>query len=173
MAAATAEDVDMAVDAARTAFFRNEGKDWSSASGAYRAKFLRAISDMVYINLMIIIVKIQSSSAIFFFLDLLLLPISMQILERKSLLAKLETIDTGKPLDEAISDMVYTLVQSLLYIRVCLIYQIFSKLVGLIMSNSGKLCFLLQVLCRACRSTGFEAKNYCVYTAAVIQDPCP
>ncbi|XP_034207439.1 betaine aldehyde dehydrogenase 1, chloroplastic-like isoform X2 [Prunus dulcis] len=73
IAAATAEDVDMAVDAARTAFFSNEGKDWSSASGAYRAKFLRAISDM--------------------------------ILERKSLLAKLETIDTGKPLDEAISDM--------------------------------------------------------------------
>ncbi|XP_024181315.1 betaine aldehyde dehydrogenase 1, chloroplastic isoform X2 [Rosa chinensis] len=71
--AATAEDVDIAVDAARMAFFSNKGKDWASASGAYRAKFLRAIADM--------------------------------ILERKSLLAKLETIDTGKPLDEAVSDM--------------------------------------------------------------------
>ncbi|KAA8548043.1 hypothetical protein F0562_004696 [Nyssa sinensis] len=71
--AATVEDVEIAVDAARRAFFRNKGKDWATASGAFRAKFLRAIA--------------------------------AKILERKSELAKLETIDTGKPLDESVSDM--------------------------------------------------------------------
>ncbi|KAK9272729.1 hypothetical protein L1049_003106 [Liquidambar formosana] len=71
--AATAEDVEIAVDAARRAFSRNKGNDWASASGAFRAKFLRAIA--------------------------------AKILERKSELAKLEVVDTGKPLDEATSDM--------------------------------------------------------------------
>uniref|UniRef100_A0A2N9IP08 aminobutyraldehyde dehydrogenase n=1 Tax=Fagus sylvatica TaxID=28930 RepID=A0A2N9IP08_FAGSY len=71
--AATAEDVEIAVDAAHRAFSRNGGKDWASTSGAYRAKFLRAIASM--------------------------------ILERKPELAKLEVVDTGKPLDEAASDM--------------------------------------------------------------------
>ncbi|XAR65415.1 Betaine-aldehyde dehydrogenase [Bertholletia excelsa] len=42
--AATAEDVNIAVDAARRAFARNKGKDWASASGAHRAKYLRAIA---------------------------------------------------------------------------------------------------------------------------------
>lgn len=42
--AATAEDIDIAVDAARRALSRNGGKDWSTASGAHRAKFLRAIA---------------------------------------------------------------------------------------------------------------------------------
>ncbi|KAJ4973028.1 hypothetical protein NE237_006202 [Protea cynaroides] len=42
--AATAEDVELAVDAARRAFSRNKGRDWASASGAYRAKYLRAIA---------------------------------------------------------------------------------------------------------------------------------
>lgn len=42
--AATAEDVDVAVEAARKAFFSNGGKDWTSATGAYRAKYLRAIA---------------------------------------------------------------------------------------------------------------------------------
>ncbi|KAG9449513.1 hypothetical protein H6P81_009478 [Aristolochia fimbriata] len=42
--AGTAEDIELAVAAARGALSRNKGKDWSSASGAYRAKFLRAIA---------------------------------------------------------------------------------------------------------------------------------
>lgn len=42
--AATAEDVELAVDAARQALSRNKGNDWSSASGAFRAKYLRAIA---------------------------------------------------------------------------------------------------------------------------------
>ncbi|KAF7135098.1 hypothetical protein RHSIM_Rhsim08G0167700 [Rhododendron simsii] len=42
--AATAEDVEVAVDAARRALARNKGRDWASASGAHRAKYLRAIA---------------------------------------------------------------------------------------------------------------------------------
>lgn len=45
--AATVEDVNAAVEAARRALVRNGGKDWSAASGAYRAKFLRAIAAKV------------------------------------------------------------------------------------------------------------------------------
>ncbi|KAL9434287.1 hypothetical protein AB3S75_029006 [Citrus x aurantiifolia] len=71
--AATAEDVELAVDAARQALSRNKGKDWSSASGAFRAKYLRAIA--------------------------------AKITERKSELANLETIDCGKPLEEAFWDI--------------------------------------------------------------------
>ncbi|CAK7328993.1 unnamed protein product [Dovyalis caffra] len=71
--AATAEDVEIAVEAAKKAFSRNKGKDWSSNSGAYRAKYLRAIA--------------------------------AKITERKSELGKLEAIDSGKPLDEALWDM--------------------------------------------------------------------
>ncbi|KAL8457676.1 hypothetical protein ACS0TY_034704 [Phlomoides rotata] len=42
--AATAEDVNIAVEAARKALFRNGGKDWANATGAHRAKYLRAIA---------------------------------------------------------------------------------------------------------------------------------
>ncbi|XP_010550673.1 PREDICTED: betaine aldehyde dehydrogenase 2, mitochondrial [Tarenaya hassleriana] len=42
--AATEEDVAFAVEAARRAFARNDGKDWARASGAIRAKYLRAIA---------------------------------------------------------------------------------------------------------------------------------
>ena len=49
--AANAEDVEIAVEAAKKAFSRNKGKDWSSASGAYRAKYLRAIAAKVQFNL--------------------------------------------------------------------------------------------------------------------------
>ncbi|KAI3430010.1 Aldedh domain-containing protein [Psidium guajava] len=42
--AATAEDVDIAVGAARRALTRNKGNDWALASGAVRAKYLRAIA---------------------------------------------------------------------------------------------------------------------------------
>ncbi|WOG99513.1 hypothetical protein DCAR_0518866 [Daucus carota subsp. sativus] len=71
--AATAEDVDIAVEAARNALARNGGKDWASASGAHRAKYLRAIA--------------------------------AKITERKTELAKLECLDSGKPLDEAAWDI--------------------------------------------------------------------
>lgn len=46
--AATTEDVDVAVNAARRAFSRNKGKDWANASGAVRAKYLRAIAAKVF-----------------------------------------------------------------------------------------------------------------------------
>ncbi|PIA62274.1 hypothetical protein AQUCO_00200337v1 [Aquilegia coerulea] len=42
--AATIEDVEIAVAAARKALSRNKGQDWASASGAHRAKYLRAIA---------------------------------------------------------------------------------------------------------------------------------
>lgn len=45
--AATAEDVELAVDAARKALARNKGRDWANASGAVRAKYLRAIAAKV------------------------------------------------------------------------------------------------------------------------------
>lgn len=45
--AATEEDVEIAVQAARAAFARNNGQDWSRASGAFRAKYLRAIAAKV------------------------------------------------------------------------------------------------------------------------------
>ncbi|XVF09213.1 hypothetical protein REPUB_Repub07fG0072700 [Reevesia pubescens] len=41
---ATAEDVEVEVEAARRALARNKGKDWALASGAVRAKYLRAIA---------------------------------------------------------------------------------------------------------------------------------
>ncbi|CAN1179819.1 Aminoaldehyde dehydrogenase ALDH10A8, chloroplastic [Linum perenne] len=71
--AATAEDVEIAVEAARRAFNRNKGKDWAFASSASRAKYLRSIA--------------------------------AKIKEKKPLLAKLESIDSGKPYDEAAADM--------------------------------------------------------------------
>ncbi|KAJ0715666.1 putative betaine-aldehyde dehydrogenase [Helianthus annuus] len=46
-AAATAEDINIAVKAARRAFKCDEGKEWASASGAHRAKYLRAIAAKV------------------------------------------------------------------------------------------------------------------------------
>nr|AOR50892.1 betaine aldehyde dehydrogenase [Davidia involucrata] len=48
--AATAEDVDITVDAARRALARNRGRDWASASGAYRAKYLRAIAAKITVR---------------------------------------------------------------------------------------------------------------------------
>ncbi|XP_071731655.1 aminoaldehyde dehydrogenase 2, peroxisomal-like [Rutidosis leptorrhynchoides] len=42
--AATSEDVDVAVKAARKALKHNGGKEWATASGSYRAKYLRAIA---------------------------------------------------------------------------------------------------------------------------------
>ena len=45
--AATGEDVELAVDAARRAFARNKGADWAKAPGAVRAKYLRAIAAKV------------------------------------------------------------------------------------------------------------------------------
>jgi betaine-aldehyde dehydrogenase len=71
--AATSEDVDAAVKAAKDAFYRNKGQDWAKASGKHRATFLRAIAK--------------------------------RVAERKSELAKLESIDCGKPIDEAEWDL--------------------------------------------------------------------
>nr|KJB08214.1 hypothetical protein B456_001G071200 [Gossypium raimondii] len=71
--AATAEDVELAVAAARRALSRNKGKDWATAPGSARAKYLRAIA--------------------------------AKVTERKTELAKLEAIDCGKPLDEAVWDI--------------------------------------------------------------------
>lgn len=45
--AATAEDVDLAVEAARNALTRNKGRDWARAPSAVRAKYLRAIAAKV------------------------------------------------------------------------------------------------------------------------------
>ncbi|XP_054820592.1 aminoaldehyde dehydrogenase 2, peroxisomal [Prosopis cineraria] len=45
--AATSEDVELAVVAARRALTRNKGSDWSTASGSIRARYLRAIADKV------------------------------------------------------------------------------------------------------------------------------
>ncbi|XP_004508822.1 aminoaldehyde dehydrogenase 2, peroxisomal [Cicer arietinum] len=71
--AATKEDVDAAVAAAKTALSRNKGADWASASGAVRARYLRAIA--------------------------------AKVIEKKTVLAKLEAVDCGKPLDEAAWDI--------------------------------------------------------------------
>ena len=46
--AATSEDVELAVAAARRALSRNKGAEWASASGAVRAKYLRAIAAKVF-----------------------------------------------------------------------------------------------------------------------------
>lgn len=45
--AATAEDVELAVSAARDAFGRDGGRHWSRAPGAVRAKYLKAIAAKV------------------------------------------------------------------------------------------------------------------------------
>ncbi|CAL5201546.1 unnamed protein product [Lathyrus oleraceus] len=71
--AATKEDVDLAVDAAKRAISRNNGRDWSAASGSLRARYLRAIA--------------------------------AKIKEKKNELGKLESIDCGKPLEEALADL--------------------------------------------------------------------
>uniref|UniRef100_A0A453C5H6 betaine-aldehyde dehydrogenase n=3 Tax=Aegilops tauschii subsp. strangulata TaxID=200361 RepID=A0A453C5H6_AEGTS len=71
--AATAEDVELAVAAARSAFLLDGGSRWARASGATRAKYLNAIAT--------------------------------KIKEKISYLALLETVDSGKPKDEAVADM--------------------------------------------------------------------
>lgn len=54
--AATTEDVEAAVNAARRAFSRNKGKDWAKAPGAVRAKFLRAIAAKVSHLIFVIVI---------------------------------------------------------------------------------------------------------------------
>ncbi|MBC7151118.1 MAG: aldehyde dehydrogenase family protein [Rhizobium sp.] len=68
--AGTAEDIDLAVKAARRAF---DTGPWPKLSGAERARYLRAMAE--------------------------------KILERKQELGRLEVIDNGKPLPEAVWDM--------------------------------------------------------------------
>ena len=48
--AATAEDVELAVAAARSAFLLDGGSRWARASGATRAKYLNAIAAKVPIS---------------------------------------------------------------------------------------------------------------------------
>ncbi|KAI9087557.1 hypothetical protein K1719_030427 [Acacia pycnantha] len=48
--AATSEDVELAVAAARRALIRNKGSDWSTASGSVRARYLRAIADKIKVR---------------------------------------------------------------------------------------------------------------------------
>lgn len=52
--------MEVAVNAARRAFSRNKGKDWAKASGAVRAKYLRAIAAKVF-YLMFMILMVSSS----------------------------------------------------------------------------------------------------------------
>ncbi|KAM3307827.1 hypothetical protein P3S67_009571 [Capsicum chacoense] len=73
--AATAEDVDIAVEAARRALARD---DWGSTTGEQRAKYLRAIA--------------------------------AKVLERKSELAILESLDCGKTLFESAADLELSIV---------------------------------------------------------------
>jgi len=69
----TAEDVDVAVNAARKAFERTDNKAWSTLKGTERAPYLRAISE--------------------------------KLAEKKEYLAKMETLNCGKPLREALWDL--------------------------------------------------------------------
>lgn len=93
--------------AARRALVRNKGKDWASASGAVRARYLRAIAAKVGICFLLLFLlyaflfdspNCRCLEPIVYF--------GLQITERKSELAKLETLDAGKPIDEASWDMV-------------------------------------------------------------------
>lgn len=45
--AATKEDIELAVDAAKTSISRNKGASWSTASASLRAGYLRAIAAKV------------------------------------------------------------------------------------------------------------------------------
>ncbi|KAJ1406816.1 Aldehyde/histidinol dehydrogenase [Sesbania bispinosa] len=90
------EDVDLAVTTARNALYRNKGADWASASGFVHARYQHAIAAKV--------VSIFIHSLIHFYSTTLLSFLS-QIIEKKSKLAKLEAIDCGKPLDEAVWDI--------------------------------------------------------------------
>jgi len=69
----TAEDVDIAVDAARKAFERSGVGAWSTLKGAERAPYLRAISK--------------------------------KLVEKKEYLAKMESLNCGKPFREALWDL--------------------------------------------------------------------
>lgn len=68
--AATAKDVEAAVEAAASAV---AARQWTTSTGAHRARYLRAVADKVK--------------------------------ERKSQLARLETLDMGKPIAESEWDM--------------------------------------------------------------------
>jgi betaine-aldehyde dehydrogenase len=70
---ATAEDIDLAVKAARQAFDNDEEGSWRRTTGKQRAVYLRAIAN--------------------------------KILELKLPLARLESLDCGKPLKESTNDM--------------------------------------------------------------------
>jgi len=113
--AATSEDVDAAVKAAKEAFYRNKGQDWAKATGKHRATFLRAIAKKVRFLKASELLRLGKSSlwnvnaCVFsggFPVHMMVLYRFGQVAERKSELAKLESIDCGKPIDEAEWDMV-------------------------------------------------------------------
>lgn len=128
---ATLEDVDAAVSAAREAYTRNGGKDWSRATGAHRAKYLRAIAAKVQRRVedklagltwcarsfMVlpqeVMLQLSKAVSIDGWLQAgetpnsrLFVPLFLQIAAQKETLAKYESMDNGKPLDEALWDMV-------------------------------------------------------------------
>lgn len=109
--AATSEDVDAAVKAAKEAFYRNKGQDWAKATGKHRATFLRAIAKRVRLvnasNVKLRFAVLVRFKKLFVFCAIDGYSyLSGQVAERKSELAKLESIDCGKPIDEAEWDMV-------------------------------------------------------------------
>ena len=95
---ATAEDVDAAVSAAVSAAKRGV---WTKSTGAHRARFLRAIAAKVRGDPSRPLPAAASAPG-------LRRPriSDVQVRERKPLLAKIETADCGKPIDEAEWDMV-------------------------------------------------------------------
>ncbi|MFS7959898.1 putative betaine-aldehyde dehydrogenase [Helianthus anomalus] len=84
-AAATAEDIDIVVKAARRALKHDEGKEWASASGAHcKVSSCHCCKGKDFLD------------------DILNLG---SVTEKKDKFAKLGAIDCGKPLDEVAWDM--------------------------------------------------------------------
>lgn len=94
--AATPDDVEAAVAAAQACV---ESGSWTKATGAYRAKYLRAIAEKVGRCLQPLdletLARARTQSTL-----------HSQVKEKKSFLASLESLDNGKPLAEAEWDMV-------------------------------------------------------------------
>lgn len=89
---------------------------------------------------------------------------AIQITEKKSELAKLESLDCGKPLDEAAWDMVYLLRLKHCLASMSLTYASFSCF-------PGWCCRLFRVLCRSCWSLGWKTKISSFSTDANVQVP--
>jgi acyl-CoA reductase-like NAD-dependent aldehyde dehydrogenase len=113
--AATSSDVEKAVAAARAAC--KEGT-WSKATGAHRATYLRAIATKVHDQrdsaaqglrgyaLRLWARQLQWGTSTGPQWTLSCGALRLQVREQKTQLAQLETMDNGKPIDEAEWDMV-------------------------------------------------------------------